>query len=160
MSHFSANDPARWDHAIDMMQRAGDFAHTALLEAVRARSIDMAFASNRSAALPWGRIRKSPRPVLILIGDDDDTPTGPDGWLFARKFTSWARGAIVHGAGAKREHYELAVQGAVACRQFLVIDTASRHVTAWLGLLANVQTLVIYPADGVHPTTDVWETVH
>lgn len=160
MSASNASTSDRFERAIDVLQRGGDFAHGVLIEAVRDRKIDMVFAGDRTAALPWGRIRKSRKPVLILVGDDDDNPTGPAGWRFAKKFTAWARGAIVHGAGAKREHYQIAVEGALECRQFVVIDTASRYAADWLELLCHTFTLVIAPADGEHPVADVGGTVH
>jgi len=154
------NDSDRFARAIDVLHRAGDFAHGALIEAVRDGQINLVFAGARTAALPWGRIRKSHKPVLILVADDDDLATGPDGWRFARKIASWARGAVVHGAGAKREHYQLAIGGAIDCRQFLVIDCASRHVDNWLELLEHCFALAIVPSDGGHPVADVGGTVH
>ena len=160
MSASNASTSDRFERAIDVLQRSGDFAHGALIEAVRDGKINLVFAGARTAALPWGRIRKSHKPVLILVGDDDDNPTGPAGWRFAKKLTAWARGAIVHGAGAKREHYQLAIRGAIECRQFLVIDCASQHVDNWLELLAHCSALAIVPTDGQHPVVDVGETVH
>ena len=156
----NSNDPDRFARAIDVLHRAGDFAHDALIEAVRYGKIDMVFAGDRTAVLPWGRIRKSRKPTLILVADDDDLATGPDGWRFARKIASWARGAVVHGAGAKREHYQLAIGGAIDCRQFVVIDTASKNVSAWMELFKHCFAVAIMPADGTHPVADQAETMH
>ncbi len=160
MSASNTSTPDRFEQAIDILQRCGDFAHGALIEAVRDGKINLVFAGPRTAALPWGRIRKSHKPVLIVVCDDDDLATGPAGWRFAKKLTAWARGAIVHGAGAKREHYQLAIGGAIDCRQFLVIDCASRHVDNWLELLGHCFALAVLPSDGEHPVADVGETVH
>jgi hypothetical protein len=152
-------DRSRFDRGIGVLQCAGDYYHVPLIEAAKAGLIDLVFTADRAARPPLGRMRRSTRPVLFLLGDDDECSSGPDGWRCAQQLTRWARGAIVHGSGGKAEHYKLAISEALTVGRFLVVDTASRHVDAWMALLPRVQALAIVPRQGSHPT-DERETVH
>ena len=157
---MSTLDPNRWTLAIDFLHRAGDFAHTPIFEATRDGLIGLVYVGSRTAAIPFGRIRKATRPMLVLVSDDDDTPTGPGAWRCAEQVTRWARGAIVHGAGMKRWHYDEAVAGALACGRLLMVETASRHVAAWRALLPHCRTMLIVPRGGEHPSAPKRGTVH
>ena len=158
----NSHEPNQWALAIDLLQRGGDFAHVPLLEAGKAGSIGLVYMTDRMAPLPLGRMRRAERPVMVLIGDDGDDPTGPTGWACAKQVTQWASGAIVHGADAMPSHYEMAIEGTLTCRRFLVIDTASRHIEGWLDLLSHVQdqVLLIVPNDGEHPVAQPSVTFH
>ena len=49
------------------------------------------------------------RPAVVLIGDDDDTPSGPAGFKTAQRLLAWAHHVVIHGAGGDPEHYRAAV---------------------------------------------------
>lgn len=71
------------------------------------------------------------RPTLILIGDDDDCPTGPDGWPVARRLLRWASFIVLHGTGAERWHYETTINTAELCGRVLMVETSSAMLPAW-----------------------------
>jgi hypothetical protein len=56
------------------------------------------------------QLRHVERPVIVLIGDDDHAPTGPNGWRCAGRLARWGKAATVHGAGGEPVHYEMAVK--------------------------------------------------
>jgi hypothetical protein len=159
MSHASSADRDRWARGIDILRRSGGHSHVPLLEAGRDGLVSLVFLRDRSGALPWGKIRRSTRPVLVLLGDDDEVASGPEGWGCASQLTQWAKGAIVHASGAEALHYRAAVTGAVECGRMLLIETASHHAKAWTELLPATPTLVIWPRGGVHPV-ETQRTTH
>src|ERR1700733_13015597 len=70
-----------------------------LLRAVRDGSINLVEIERRADA-PMRAIENSPRPVVIVLGDDDYRSTGPSGWAGWRRLSYWARCAMVHATGA------------------------------------------------------------
>ncbi len=90
----------------------------------------------REAAFPKRMVRKSQRPIVFLIGDDDYAGTGPDGWACARRLRQWGRGGIIHAAEGLHEHYRLAVGGAVWCGLFVFVDCGTAHENDWGQFLA------------------------
>ena len=114
----------------------------------------------RTDRAPLDAMRRATRPVLVLIGDDDYVSTGPDGWRCAQKVTRWARAGLVDGAGGERRDYEAAVVGAETHKRFVLIETASCHIPAWLALLTSKPVLVIVPKGGPHPVAEMREAVH
>ncbi len=95
------------------------------------------------------------RPSVVLIGDDDGFDRGPDGWALARRAVCWARGVLIHGAGAEVHHYEAAIEAAEIAGRVLVIECSSATLGAWAALVGAAAhrpgTLLIYPRGGVHP---------
>jgi hypothetical protein len=80
------------------------------------------------------------------------TPLGPCG--FAKRFAYRARAAIVHGAGAKPEHYAEAVGDALTLRHAVLVETDAAHIGDWTRLLGDGKRMRIFeirPRDGVHP---------
>ena len=103
----------------------------------------------------------SRKPTIIVVGDDDGAATGPAGWPQADLLLRWSASAILHGAGAKSEHYDLAVMMAGLGRHLLV-ETASTFLENWRNSARRigVPALAIRPGKGLaHPTTDgqAWE---
>jgi hypothetical protein len=70
-------------------------------------------------------------PAIVLIGDDDYVDRGPNGWSITARAVAWARGILLHAAGAKIEHYEAAVKAARCCGRVLVIDASPGRVDSW-----------------------------
>ncbi len=105
------------------------------------------------------------RPTLILVGDDDDAPTGPDGWPTARRLMRWARVVVLHGTGAERWHYETSVNTAELCGRLLMVETSSAMLPAWMAATkrwapaAGVQVLRVPEGLPPHPVTPAREFV-
>ncbi len=66
-------------------------------------------------------------PMTILIGDDDEAPTGPSGWRCARAAIESSGAALVHGAAGEEPHYRTAALVALLAGRALLIETDSRH---------------------------------
>ena len=100
----------------------------------------------------------------VIVGDDDYQPAGPSAWACAAKLRSWARFAIVHGAGAERRHYADAATMTVQVRRMLFIETSSAGAQAWAAFLAERTPLLpmmgILSTDGPHPVLPSKESVH
>ena len=60
-----------------------------LLRAVRAGAINLV-EIERKAPAPMRLIERSPRPVVMLLGDDDYAATGPAGWVAWQRLSYWA----------------------------------------------------------------------
>lgn len=104
------------------------------------------------AALPKALDRAS-RPLVILIGDDGETPLGPDGWRCTARLRRMARGAIIHAAGGERSHYAQAVEAAVAgCAPLALIETTTERATAWRSVFGKRPQVIITTRPGdIHP---------
>jgi hypothetical protein len=153
-------DPDRWDRGLGFLSRCGGGSHAPLLQAGKAGLIDLAFTNVRDASVPFGKLKRAKRPTLVLLGDDDYQAGGPATWRCAEQVTGWCCGALIHGAGAERKHYEMAVMGTLVCGRFLMVDTASRYVPAWMAMLGHVHALAILPREGPHPLPMSRETMH
>lgn len=126
-----------------------------LFRAVRAGLIELVTPLR---AAGWRFLREADakrRPVLVLIGDDDNASTGPAGWNCACRLPWWARAAIVHGTGGEAAHYELAVAATLLHRRLVMVETNSAHIPDWTALFLNrVPLLTIQPPDaGPHPAS-------
>jgi hypothetical protein len=126
-----------------------------LLTAVQAGRIALTIiAGHKSNWTP--RSLRSPLPTIILISDDDDAvkTRDPDEWRCALSAIAWARGAIVHGTAARGPEYAAAVTMAESLGRFLLIETGSRHVQAWMTAISprRIPALALIPKNGgVHP---------
>jgi hypothetical protein len=99
-------------------------------------------------------LKRSPRPVLVLVGDDDYATTGPAGWSATAMLLRWATSAVVHGTGGDIATYRMAADIAAANGRFLLIETSSAHVSTWRAALqaAGVPHLsLVPPSGGCHP---------
>jgi hypothetical protein len=132
-----------------------------LLRAVRAGAINLVEIERRADA-PMRAIENSPRPVIMLLGDDDYRSTGPAGWAAWQRLSYWARGAMVHATGADVPSYRLALGLAVVQRRFLMIETDSAHAHDWGSALhrRNIPALGLVPPDGTHPVVSDRAAAH
>ena len=144
---------AEIDRLVNVTAQLGPWAMP-VIEALQAGIIGVQMLQ-RTERAPLGDMRRAPLPLLILIGDDDDASTGPDGWRPALAAIRWARGAILHAAGGEAAHYETAVMGTLATGRMLLIETSTQHAPAWATALGSTPTLFIIPRDGKpHPVYD------
>ena len=142
--------PGEVGRLVDVTAQLGPWAMP-VVEALKSGIIAIQFL-HRADRAPLGDMRRSALPLLSWIGDDDDTPTGPDGWRSALPAIRWARSAILHAAGGESAHYASAVMGALATGRLLLVETSTAHVQAWAAALAGTPTLVVVPRDGKpHP---------
>ena len=86
---------------------------------------------DREGLISSTRLKRLARPVLVLLGDDDEFPTGPDGWACAEGVLSWARHVVIHGAGARADDYLAFGLAAQITGRLLVIETCSDRVEDW-----------------------------
>jgi hypothetical protein len=122
------------------------------LRASREGRINLAIAS-RGGDISIGQLKRSPRPILVVIGDDDYASTGPVGWPIARKLFRWARHVVIHATGADDTSYRLAVEMAVTVRRLVLVETSSDCAGAWAAACrqAHIPALALMPANGQHP---------
>ena len=134
---------------------AADVPSAPLYRAVADGHIALIRVDDPEARLESGALAGFTRPAIVLIsgGPGWGEPTfGPGRWRCAKLARSWARCAIVHGAGGKREHYVTAIEAAQGPGRVLLIETTSALVNAWRAFLSPMPSLSIVPSDGgVHP---------
>lgn len=107
----------------------------------------------RETPIPSRAMAALNRPGILLIGDDDETPTGPAAWQCGRRARKWGSLAIVHAAGGDSSHYRAAVVAAGLHRRLLLIETTSEQRDAWLSFLAAAMPVAVIttrPGD-LHP---------
>jgi hypothetical protein len=125
-----------------------------LLRAVRRGEINLVEVS-REASAPMLAMEQSPRPVVLVLGDDDYCATGPTGWAAWKRVSYWARAAMVHATGADVASYQMAIGMALVQPRFLLIETDSAHASEWGEALhrRRIPALGLVPPNGVHPVT-------
>ena len=99
------------------------------------------------------------------MGDDDYATTGPDGWACAAKLRTWAAFAVVHGTGAKREHYTMAACMVAKVGRLLLIETSSDGAQQWAAFLHERSPPLTFmgllpPAPGSHPVMPAKGDLH
>jgi hypothetical protein len=107
----------------------------------------------RCGVIPKRMLEDTRRPVIVLIGDDDYQSTGPAGWRCAARVRRWGRGAMVHAAGGRPEHYFLAVQAALTTQRIIIAETDSAHEAEWADFFRPHMGVCIIraPEDSPHP---------
>jgi hypothetical protein len=133
-----------------------------LLRAVRDGRINIA-EPHRDTPVPTRILKCAVRPLMAILGDDDDFPTGPGAWATLPRVLRWARVAMVHATGATVESYRFALGATVLHRRFLLIETTSSHGEAWARVMKEhrIPTLLMRPTgDGVHPKPDDRRAAH
>jgi len=127
-----------------------------LLRAARAGVLNPLIVP-RGTTAPMRRLKTSTKPALVLIGDDDDEPTGPAGWPQAVRLMRWCGVVVVHSTGAQVHHYKAAVDGALVCRRMLLVETNTATEPEWLALLRRLRPglpgliVRVRPGEAAHP---------
>lgn len=148
--------PANVARAISIMEAAGEGYRVPLFRAVMHDQLAISHIWPDQAA-PVSRLDRTGRPALLLISDDDDiTRRGPDGWVGAVRALRWANAVIVHAAAGLAHHYDIAVEGTLAHRRMVVVETSSALAQSWVDAALRLQPdqriLRIEPPPGqVHP---------
>ncbi|MDI3307831.1 MAG: hypothetical protein QJR07_12085 [Acetobacteraceae bacterium] len=97
------------------------------------------------------------RPFAVILADDGDNPTGPDGFPQARRLMRWAASIFIHATGGQPIHYAAAAQATVLMRRFLLIETDTAHEAEWCALRRAVAprtpcvVLTVPPGAAPHP---------
>lgn len=146
--------------AINRAQHLGSHAYIPILEAVRAGRIACVFVTRRDGMVSNRTLKTFARPVMVIVGDDDHAATGPAGWPTTAPLMRWTRAVMVHGAGAEPDHYKAAVAGTEAHGRFVLVETSSQHVPAWMTCAADRVAVAIVPRNGPHPVMPNREAMH
>ena len=142
---------AQLSDAINRARHTGSCAYVPILEAVRAGRVACVFVTRRDGMVSNRTLKTFERPVLVIVGDDDYGSTGPAGWTTKVPLMRWTRAVMVHGAGAEPDHYWAAVAGSEAHGRFVLVETSSEHVPAWMACAAERVAVAIVPRNGPHP---------
>lgn len=148
---------AQMAEVIGQAERLGQGFRLPIYRAVLACRINLTEVT-RGGVVPSRALKTSPRPLLIVLGDDDHVPSGPDGWPQARKLLRWAKAVVIHAAGGEAQHYEAIVAITRRSDRCLLIETTSGHLDAWLDLVRArrpalpVLAIKVPPGDPQHPT--------
>lgn len=143
--------------AISTMERVGAYHSAVPLRALyQGRIAHLGVARNTSNGAIKRFIAGACLPALILVGDDDDFPSGPGGFSTAQRLLRWAYQVVVHGAGAEVSHYEAAVLAAEITGRFLMVECSSPMIPAWEAAArkwaTNAVVQIVQPPPGlVHP---------
>lgn len=149
---------------IAISEGMGDGHITELLRPAARGELNLMMPSRDTVQPPFYRLAKKARPIVALVGDDDYATAGPDGWACADKLRAWAAFAVVHGTGAKREHYAMAAVMAAKVGRLLLIETSCNGAQLWAGFLAArtppLTFMELLPPDRAHPVMPAKERVH
>ena len=154
---FSINSRAEIPAAIARLQLCGEELRIPLLRAVYAGRIGMWEPERGGSRGACKRFVASCRvPAVVIIGDDDDTPSGPASWPTAQRLLAWASQVIVHGAGADPADYEGIAAAAEVVGRLLLIECCSETLDAWVGAArryaqAAAVAIVQTPPGVAHP---------
>jgi hypothetical protein len=150
--HIQITSPDQIDRLIAQASTLNLPGRVQLLRAVRGGAINLV-EIERTAPAPMRVIERSPRPVMVVLGDDDYAATGPAGWAAWQRLSYWARSALVHATGADVPTYRMAIGLAVVTRRFLLIETDSAHAHDWGAVLhrRSIPAVGLLPPGRVHP---------
>lgn len=145
--------------AIVVLEAAGAIGSAHLCRALRDGRCALMWLLPEVSASHYKRFIRAAgrRPAIIVLGDDDGLNRGPQAFPLAQRAIGWARCVFLHAAGAKLEHYEMAILIAQGLRRLLFIECSSVTELAWLDLtkrhasrhLRLIQHFV--SANGPHP---------
>ncbi|MBX6747469.1 MAG: hypothetical protein IRY87_36020 [Acetobacteraceae bacterium] len=140
------------------LEQAGAGHHVPLIRAAMAGALRFAVISPGSA-LPLRLLdmARDSRPLAVILADDGDKPTGPDGFPQARRLLRWAASIFIHATGGQPIHYAAAAQVTMLVRRFLLIETNTAHEAEWCDLRRAVAprtpgvVLTVPPGAPPHP---------
>ena len=144
-------ETAQLSDAINPARHMGSCVYVPILEAVRAGRVARVFVTRRDGMASNRTLKTIQRAVLVIVGDDDYSSTGPAGWPTAAPLMRWTRAVMAHGAGAEPDHYRAAVASTEAHGRFVLVETSSEHVPAWMACAADRVAVAIVPRNGPHP---------
>ena len=131
-----------------------------LIRAVRDGQLNL-IQPGRGAQVPQKILDRPSRPIVVLIGDDDDMSTGPAAWACALRVRRWALTGMIHAAAGEAQHYEHALMGVLLTGRFLLVETSMVHHGAWKEFLdVKISTLSVISRTGVHPTVTPKEAMN
>ena len=105
MNAFPTMPGAVIDRAVAAAATGGAGHMAELLRFVRRGGMALVQPQDRAALVSISMLKLAPRPVLVVIGDDDYASTGPAGWACARRLLHWSQWACIHAAGAEVAQY-------------------------------------------------------
>jgi len=156
--------PADFARLIAVSEQMGDGYMTELVRPASRGDLNLMVLSRGTVQPPFYRLAKKCRPIVALVGDDDYQTTGPDGWTCADKLRTWAAFAVVHGTGAKREHYAMAAAMVAKVGRLLLIETSSEGAQQWAGFLRErtppLMFMGLLPPEGAHPVMPAKGELH
>jgi hypothetical protein len=149
---FQIGKPDEIDRLIATYANFGMIGRVELLRAVRRGEINIAEPA-RDAVVPLRVLERSPRPLIVVLGDDDYSSTGPAAWPATRRVFRWAKGAMIHATGADVASYRMVIGLALVCRNFLLVETDTAHMREWSEALRarRIPSICLPPPEGVHP---------
>src|SRR3954471_14383213 len=104
MDDFLHAPPTMLNDAIVMCEQLGSAGHVTLFRAVQDRQIGLAVVG-RGTPITDAALSHSKRPLIVLLGDDDDASSGPAGFPSWRRLKSWAGYGMIHAASADASTY-------------------------------------------------------
>ena len=147
--------PAAFAELIAVADRSGCGHIIELLRPAMHGELNVILPTRETRMPPLYRMEKQDRPVIVLVGDDDHLAGGPATWACAAKLRQWAGFAMVHGTGAKPEHYAAAAMLTRVHRRLLLIETSSVAAQHWAAFLRErnpaLPFMGLLPPDGAHP---------
>ena len=128
------NDPTII-HGIMLTHILAGFGYrTPIYEAALRNDIDLAETT------PGGEIAfqvMTPnRPILAVMGDDGNTPVGPEGFLQTAELLRWAGVVMLYTRPGQERVYREAVELAVRHRRCLLIEANTLQRRAWVARIA------------------------
>ena len=143
------------DRAVAAAATAGAGHYAELLRAARRGEIALVQPQDRAALMSMSMLKRAPRPVLVVIGDDDYQSTGPAGWASASRLLRWSRWTCIHAAGAEVAQYRAIAAATTLHHRALLVETSSAYAESWAAALraANPHPhgCIIIPRTGPHP---------
>ena len=158
MEPFTIKTRAHMAEMVMRLQQAGAAHHVPMIRAAMAGTLRFAVIFPGSA-LPLRLLdmARERRPLAVILADDGDKPTGPDGFPQARRLLRWATSIFIHATGGQPIHYAVAAQATVLVRRVLLIETGIAHQDAWCDLRRAVAprtpgvVLTVPPGAAPHP---------
>jgi len=140
---------------IGQAELAGAGFYVPLLRRVMEGEVNACWPQRDTVQPPFYRLGKLGRPLVIIVGDDDYKPAGPDTWACSAKLRTWASFAVVHGTGGRPEHYAMVAEMAMRVRRLLLVETTSAAAQDWAAFLhersPNLPFMGVLPPVGPHP---------